>query len=159
MTHLIVTPWAGPFEWLEELERQARVMRPSQPHYRRFREKARQLQPWRIRSSVQCNSTAIGLLAPVLRTCRQDPGRKLIDDRAPLFTLAPWSDAELGELLVELNNRVVLLRLGRDRPRDKGPRFDLQRLPDHRIDALIQRHFDMAIVEALRAERSRRLGA
>jgi hypothetical protein len=67
-----------------------------------------------------------------------------------------WTRAQFGELLVIARNRAALYQLGRDRPKPKGPRFDPQLLPDDRIDALIQRHPDMAIVEALRSERRRR---
>ena len=46
--------------------------------------------------------------------------------------------------------------MGPDRPKPKGPALDPLRLPDDRLQVLIQTHRDMAGLEALRAERARR---
>jgi hypothetical protein len=67
-----------------------------------------------------------------------------------------WSRAELGELRVEVRNRLHQLDIGRIEPRLKGPRFDPSRMPLERIEALIKSHPDMQIVTRLRAERERR---
>lgn len=72
-----------------------------------------------------------------------------------------FSRGELGAFLVEIRNRVDAVRSGRaDAPaRTPGPRFDPRRLPNAALDRLIQSHADMAVVEALRAEKRRRLSA
>ena len=69
-----------------------------------------------------------------------------------------WSRAELGVLLVEARNRGRLLAMRRSAPKPKGPRLDPSRLPADRLEMLIQTHRDMAVAEALRAERARRAG-
>lgn len=147
---LAVPAWAGPWAWLEEIRRQARVMQCRSGHHRRFEATARQLTAWRIRSAVQCSAAAIEQILPLLEACRRDPGRRLLGERHC------WRDAELGELLVEARNRLELARLGRDRARMRGPRFDPTRIPGDRLEHLIQRHPDLAIVDQLRAERARR---
>lgn len=70
-----------------------------------------------------------------------------------------WSRADLGTLIVEATNRQTLLGLGRDTPRAKGPALDPRRLPDDRLDHLIQSHRNIDIVNALRGERERRARA
>jgi len=67
-----------------------------------------------------------------------------------------WTRFELGVLITEATNRDRLLSLGRLAPRAKGPALDPARLPDDRLEHLIQTHRDLAVVEALRAERRRR---
>jgi hypothetical protein len=67
-----------------------------------------------------------------------------------------WSRAELGVLITEAVNRQRQLAIGRVTPRPKGPPLDPRRLPDDRLDHLIQHHRDLQLVEALRAERRRR---
>jgi hypothetical protein len=67
-----------------------------------------------------------------------------------------WTRAELGTLIVEATNRKTLLDLGRTAPRTKGSALDPRLLPDDRLARPIQTHRDLAIVEALRAERERR---
>jgi hypothetical protein len=59
-------------------------------------------------------------------------------------------------LITEATNRDRLLSLGRLTPRAKGPALDPVRLPNDRLEYLIQTHRDIAVVEALRAERRRR---
>jgi hypothetical protein len=67
-----------------------------------------------------------------------------------------WSRAELGVLITEAVNRGRQLALGRTEPRVKGPALDSARIPDDRLDYLFQHHRDLAVVDALRAERERR---
>jgi hypothetical protein len=70
-----------------------------------------------------------------------------------------WSRKKLGELVVEVRNRQLHWSIGRFEGRAKGPRFDPALIPDERLDALIQRHPDLEIVDRLRLERSRRMNA
>jgi len=69
-----------------------------------------------------------------------------------------FNRAERGTLLVEVRNRRHLLSLGRTAAKPKGPRFDVTLLPDAVLLRLIQTHDDPGMVEALRAERTRRQG-
>lgn len=147
-----VPPWAGGVAWAAEMRRQASVIgcKRSTPLRLRFEATAHQLTPSRLRSSVQCNDAAIDAILPLLELCRRDCGRRLFE------IYRPWTDPELGELLVEARNRLTLRGLGRDRARARGPRFDPARIPDRALDHLIQTHRSMAVVEQLRAERNRR---
>jgi hypothetical protein len=145
----------GAWGWRAELERQANVIgcKASNPLYDRFLATARQLTVWRIHSPVQASPAAIEHILPLLEATRRDPARRLFGIKAP------WSSAELGELIVECRNRLELAKLGRDRARIRGPRMDPARLPLERLEHLIQRHPDLAIVERLRSERNRRIGS
>jgi hypothetical protein len=67
-----------------------------------------------------------------------------------------FSRSELGVLIVEADNQAAWVRRGCPQ-REKGPRLDPSRLPDDRLDFLIQRHEDMAVVESLREEKRRRI--
>ncbi|MES2042559.1 MAG: hypothetical protein V4475_01720 [Pseudomonadota bacterium] len=152
---MIVPDWTGGDAWADEMARQARVIGCHRSTLLRLRfvGTARLLTPWRVRSSVQCNAAAIEKVLPLLEACRRDCGRRMFE------IYAPWSSIELGELLVEARNRATLAAIGRDRPREKGARFDPARIPLEAIDHLIQRHPNMRVVEQLRAERNRRLAA
>lgn len=142
-----IPPWRDLAAWHRELDRQSVTMRPRRPLYHRFDATARQLSAARIRSCR--DRAAIDRLVGRLAAARY-PSECLHDlDRV-------WSRAELGALLVEATNRRTLLTMGRDQPRPKGPALDPCRLPDDRLDHLIQVHRDLATVEALRAERRRR---
>lgn len=142
-----VPAWRGLSAWHAELDRQTAIMRPSRPLYRRFEATARQLCDERIRTANDLR--AIARLVARLSAARY-PGGALHDlDRV-------WSRAELGVLLVEATNRRTLLEIGRTAPRPKGPTLDPRRIPDERLDHLIQTHRDLATVDALRAERGRR---
>lgn len=122
-------------------------MRARRSLYHRFEATARQLTVERIRA---CRDVpAILRLVDRLSAARYPSGFLHDLDRV-------WTRAELGELLVEATNRRTLLAIGRDRPRQKGPTLDPRRLPDDRLDHLIQSHRDLAVVEALREERERR---
>lgn len=144
-----IPPWRGLPSWHRELDRQSALMRPRRSLYHRFDATARQLNIERIRS---CRDTAaIARLVDRLSAARYPSGCLHDLDRV-------WTRAELGALLVEATNRRTLMALGRDKPRAKGPSLDPTRLPDDRLVHLIQTHRDMAIVEALRAERLRRAG-
>lgn len=143
-----ILPWRGLPAWHGELDRQSAIMRPRRSLYHRFEATARQLSAERIRACR--DATAIACLVDRLSAARY-PSENLHDlDRV-------WSRAELGDLLVEATNRRTLLAMGRDQPRPKGPPLDPERLPDDRLDHLIQSHRDLAVVEALRAERERRI--
>lgn len=65
------------------------------------------------------------------------------------------SRPELGTMMVEAENARRRLVSG-PRDREAGPRFDPTRIPDNRLDALIQTHKSLDVVEQLRRERSRR---
>jgi hypothetical protein len=145
-----ILPWRGLSVWHFELDRQSAIMRPSRPLYRRFEITVRQLTAERIRA---CRDVpAITRLVDRLSAARYPSGCLHDLDRV-------WSRAELGALLVEATNRRTLLAMGRDQPRAKGPALDPRRLPDNRLDHLIQTHRDIFVVEALRAERERRVRA
>jgi hypothetical protein len=143
-----VPPFAGLDHWLAEIDRQAALMRPRRPLYERFDRTARTLTAGRIRRADEAASVAE--LVRRLRVARHPGGQALHGlDRV-------WSRAELGVLITEAVNRERQLGLGRVTPRRKGPRLDPRRLPDDRLDHLIQHHRDLGVVVALRAERRRR---
>jgi hypothetical protein len=125
-------------------------MAPRRKLYRRFKAKARQLTIARIRAAS--DAPAIARLARRLSAARYPSGTLHGLEHA-------WRRDELGTLIVEATNRATLLTLGRDRPRPKGPRLDPARIPDDRLDHLIQTHRDVALVEQLRTERQRRSGS
>ena len=144
---MAVQPWCGLAAWHRELDRQSAMMRPRTPLYNRFESTARQLTTDRIRASRDI--AAITRLVTRLSAARYGG--------ADLHGLERvWTRAELGTLIVEATNRKTLHDLGRSAPRTKGPALDPRQLPDDRLAHLIQTHRDLAIVEALRAERERR---
>ena len=139
--------WTSLADWLGEIGRQQDRMRASTPHYRRFDRTARWLTGSRIRALTDQDQAAA--LAGLLRSARY-PGNAIHGlDRV-------WSRAELGVLITEATNRARQLAMGRQTPRLRGPRLDPSRLPDDRLEALIQQHRDLGVVEALRAEKRRR---
>ena len=143
-----VPPFVDLAAWLAEIDRQAGLMRPSRRLYERFDRTARTLTPGRIRACEDGVSVA-GLVVR-LRAARYPGGHDLHGlDRV-------WSRAELGVLITEAVNRQRQLVMGRLEARPKGPRLDPRRLPDARLEHLIQQHRDLGLVEALRAERRRR---
>ncbi len=141
-------PWRGLAAWLVEIDRQSALMRPRRALYERFDATARLLTAERIRAC--CDGVALTTLEPRLRAARHPGGQALHGlDRV-------WSRAELRVLVTEATNLGRQLAMWRLRPRAKGPSLDPSRLPDERLDGLIQRHRDLDVVEALRAERRRR---
>ena len=143
-----IPPFRTLAAWLVELDRQAAVMRPRRPLYERFDRTARTLTPGRIRRAE--DAVAVAALVRRLRAARYPGGPDLHGlDRV-------WSRAELGVLITEAVNRERQLVLGRVTVRPKGPRLDPRRLPDDRLEHLIQHHRDLEVVETLRAERRRR---
>lgn len=142
-----VPPWTGLAAWLLEIDRQQRMMRASQKLYRRYDATARSLTAARIRREID-------LAVMVELQGRLDRARRPSPDLHGLERV--WSRSELGILLVEATNRAAQLRIGRLRPRPKGPTFDPDLLPDDRLLFLIQHHHDLAVVEMLRGERARR---
>lgn len=68
-----------------------------------------------------------------------------------------WPRDEIARRLQLIRARRVAIATGRAlHPRAKGPRLDPGRLPNDRLEALIQRHRDLDVVERLREERRRR---
>lgn len=145
---MIVPPFTTLAAWLVEIDRQGAVMRARSRLYERFDRTARTLTPGRIRR--EDDPVAIADLVGRLRAARYPWGHDLHElDRV-------WSRAELGVLITEAVNRQRQLAIGRVTPRPKGPSLDPRRLPDDRLEHLIQHHRDLQVVEALRAERRRR---
>lgn len=135
--------------WLTEVDRQTEKMRASTPHHQRLEKHARTLTVAEIRASR--DEVAINEVQHRLRRARYPDIHMWGLDRV-------WSRADLGLLIVEATNRSRQLRAG-DRQRAKGPTLDPRYIPDDRLDWLIQRHRDLVVVEALRAERWRRTEA
>jgi hypothetical protein len=143
-----VPAFRGVAAWLVEIDRQSRLMRPRRPLYDRFDATAWFLTPERIRAC--CDRAAITRLVERLRDARHPWGHDLHGLNRV------WTRVELGVLITEATNRDRLLSLGRLAPRAKGPTLDPARLPDDRLEHLIQTHRDLVVVETLRAERRRR---
>ena len=139
--------WPSLTGWLVEISRQQERMRASTPHYRRFDRTARWLTEARIRALTDHDQAAA--LAGLLREARYPSNAIHGLDRV-------WSRAELGVLITEATNRTRQLAMGRKTLRLRGPRLDPARLPDNRLEVLIQQHRDLGVVEALRAEKRRR---
>lgn len=146
---MLVPRWTSLVAWHAELDHQTVIMRARSTLYARFETTARLLTTGRIRETRDI--AAIERLVERLSAARFPWGHDLHDlDRV-------WSRAEFGTLLVEATNRLQLLRMGRLAPKPKGPRLDPARIPLGKLEALIQSHSDMAVVDACRAERNRRL--
>ena len=142
---MVVPPFTTLAAWLAEIDRQGAVMRARSRLYERFGRTARTLTPGRIRRAD--DPVAVAELVGRLRAARYPWGHDLHAlDRV-------WSRAELGVLITEAVNRQRQLAIGRVTPRPKGPALDPRRLPDGRLDHLIQHHRDLQVVEALRVER------
>jgi hypothetical protein len=139
--------------WLIELDRQLAVMRPSTPCYQRFEAHAHKLTVAEIRATH--DQASLCEVERRLRAARHPTGHHFHDlDRV-------WPRAELCALIVEATNRnrqLLAELMGRE-VREAGPRFDPRLIPDARLDVLIQRHRDMIVVDACRAERARRAQA
>ncbi len=144
--------WVSMASWVRHIGHLLAIETASGDHYQRVRETARELTADRIRE------------------CRHDDdlerAERMLDEARHchgsdwLYGLErAFAKGELGVLLMEVRNRRRLLALGRERPRERGPRLDPARLPLEAIERLIQHHSDMALVERLRAERARRLDA
>ena len=143
-----VPAFTGLAAWLEEIDRQGALMRPRSRLYERFERTARTLTSARIRLSNEAG--AVAELAGRLRSARYPGGHDLHGLNRV------WSRAELGVLVTEAETRSRQLAVGRILPRLKGPSLDPRRLPDERLEHLIQHHRDLQVVEALRAELRRR---
>ena len=148
---MLLPSWRGLRAWLIEIDRQLGLMRPSSAHYGRFDGTARQLTTERIRAS--CDHPAVRELTQRLSAARFPCSHHLHDLNRV------WDRAELGPLVVEATNRDRLLAMGRSAPRPKGPRLDPSRIPEDRLDVLIQTHRDLGLVDALRTEKRRRVEA
>lgn len=144
--------WSTPREWLALVYREGDRCRCSTPAFDRCDRLYRSLRVEDIRS---CRD--VGALAGIERLF--DLGRRLGPRPYGREIWRALPRASLGALLVETRNRLDALESGRaERRRQRGPRFDPPRLPEAALDRLIQQHPDLAIVEALRAERRRRDG-
>lgn len=134
--------WQGMASWVRQLASIPPSWRRSDQQERRLRQIARMLDVEKV------------------RLCRHDDSLALVEEWLCDFRnndlCGAFTRAEIGRLIVEVRNRRQLLALGRDKPKPKGPRMDPARLPDEALERLIQSHPDMALVEALRAERDRR---
>ncbi|WP_242121198.1 hypothetical protein [Sphingomonas lacusdianchii] len=140
--------WESMGAWVRHMHRLFAMETPSSDHYSRTRATARELTVERI------------------RLCRHDDDLARCEDMLVrafdgwLYGLdRAFTRAERGTLLVEVRNRRTLLAMGRTTARPKGARFDPTKLPDEALDRLIQHHRDIAVVDQLRAERTRRAEA
>jgi hypothetical protein len=140
---LRVPAFHGVAAWLGEIDRQSRLMRARRPLYDRFDAAARLLTAERIRGCA--DKAALASLVKRLREARYPWGHDLHGLNRV------WTRAELGGLITEATNRAPQLAIGRLSPRSKGPTLDPSRLPDDRLEHLIQHHRDLAVVDALRA--------
>lgn len=138
--------WQGAAAWCRHVGRLAAQEQASNDWSERFRATARELTVDRIRECRHLED-----LERIDQWLREARYRDWTGELARC-----WSRRELGELIVETGNRLTLLRMGRLLPRERGERFDLARIPDDRLDVLIQRHPNLELVEQLRAEKLRR---
>jgi hypothetical protein len=143
-----VPPYRGVARWLADLDHQGDVMQCRTSHHERFERTAQALTPERIGDCS--NPDALARLIQVLKAGRHDEA----EFGYGLFRC--FTRAELGALIVAAQNRATLLGLGRTAPKARNPRFDLGRIPDERLDHLIQRHPDLDLVERCRCEKRRR---
>jgi hypothetical protein len=140
------TPWQGVGQWLAEIRRRERGLEARNTVYGRYTRKADQLTVERIMTEI--DAEAIAQLEGVLRAGRGPGGG--------WYLIHIWSRAKFGELIVAAASRRQQLALGRIEPRQKGDALDPRKIPDGRLDRLIQTHRDLFVVEALRWERQRR---
>lgn len=139
-------------DWIREAARQVAAPRANRaPNQARLARHAARLTLERIRAAQ--DPAAVAKLEAILRRLRRNPSTLGF---AELARAARWGRPELGALIVEATNRGR--HLAGQVGREKGPRLDPARIPDDRLLALIQTHRDLAVVEALRAERERRGG-
>lgn len=140
----------GMGSWVRQIGRLLALDRPASTHYERFDTTARLLTAERIRACRHADDLA--RVSAMLDEANEARRRSYLHglDRV-------WTKAELGALRVEVRNRLRQLGIGRVEPRPKGPRLHPTRIPADRLDALIQHHSDIHLVEALRRERARRL--
>lgn len=143
-------PWEGMGSWVRQIGRLLAVETTSSAHFERFDKTARELTIERIR--LCRHSDDLARVADMLDEADQQRRRYFLHDLDRV-----WTKAELGALRVEVRNRLHQLSIGRVTPKAKGPRLDPARLPMERLEALIQQHRDIGMVEQLRAERARRL--
>ena len=118
-------------------------------HHERFERTARTLTPEQIGDCS--NPEALARLLRVLMDGRYDEA----EFGYGLFRC--FTRAQLGALIVAARNRSTLLALGRTAPKLRNARFDLERIPWHRLDHLIQTPPDLDLVDRCRAEKRRRM--
>jgi hypothetical protein len=114
-----------------------------------------------VRTSIPGRDATIGSACRVTAKYEFAAARseKMTSRRAKPANIAGTMSA--SQLPSEVSRHVAGTRIslvGRSCPeRMAGPRLDPRRLPDDRVDVLIQSHRDMGVVEALRCEKQRRL--
>lgn len=140
--------WRGLRGWLQTLYEVDARMRCSAPAQARADRLYRWLCPEHIQACRDID--ALRHLAELLR------GSRYRDYPFRYGLGRALNRSTLGILIVKAENHIAWIERGCPE-REKGPALDPARLPDDRIDFLIQHHRDMAVVEALRAEKSRRL--
>jgi hypothetical protein len=140
--------WSNLAQWLDLVERVGGILRASSEHYRRVERLYRSLTLADLRTETD---------AAALAKAQQLFDRGRYNDVPVRGLRRVFDRAEIGRYLVEATNQLDRVRSGRAlKPRAKGPRFDLTRLPDAALGRLIQSHPDLELVERLRAERRRR---
>lgn len=140
--------WTGIGQWLERVRDICGMIRPSAEHYRRCDRLLNSLVDEDVRRSFDI--VALDRLERLFD--RERKGGTLF--HGPYRC---WSRSEIARRLQLVRSRQEALRLGRGvTARDKGPRFDPTRLPDHRLLMLIHSHYDTRVVALLRLKRERR---
>ncbi len=133
--------------WMQEAGSVGAIPRHSAPQYARCKRLYTSLQ---LRDVHACRDEAtLEQFMGHLSRARSWPVRHALCS----FVSAAW----LGAMRRETYNQLRWVR-GGCVVRTKGPRLDPEQIPDDRLDVLIQSHRDMGLVEALRAEKRRRLG-
>lgn len=142
--------WRGVAGWIEAASQVSAAPYCSAPVYKRVELVYRSLSNAHIRASV--DEAALATLVDMMARSKagaQIPGFHSFRKRL--------RREEIGEILMEARNRLGNLQSGRAfRSRTPGPKLDPARIPDDRLLYLIQHHKDLAVVEAMRAERARR---
>lgn len=142
--------WRGLQGWLDAVARlNAGAIRASAPNYRRARSLMESLREDHVRDCDDAETLAD--FENFMRQSRHGAAGLWLDPTRNL------DRAGIGIFIVLAANRRRRLAAGPS-DREKGPRFDPSRLPEERLDLLIQSHPDLEIVERLREERRRRAG-
>jgi hypothetical protein len=141
--------WYGLAGWLDEARRVGSVIRCSEAQDQRVKRVYRSLTLHDIHA---CREVCI--LEEFELAMRE--GRYV--DRAYRGFFRHFTRPELGQFISEAQNQTRWVKAGCP-TRKAGPALAPERLPDSRLDHLIQSHRDLNIVEQLRAEKARRLAA
>jgi hypothetical protein len=142
--------WRGIDGWLAAVRRlEAGPVRASAAHYRREAALMASLTEAHLRACEDPESLAD--FEAFMRRARRRSGGLCFDPTRGL------GRARIGTFIVLAEGLRRRIEVG-DPARKKGPRFDPTRIPDGRLEILIQSHADAAVVERLRGERRRRAG-